>query len=116
MCHVLIIEDEQLIALDIEDILAREGATSFEIVDTEQAAVRAADARRPDLITADMELRSGFGSSAVATITGKLGPIPVIFITGTPDACRAGEMTRVLNKPVDETAVSRAYHALRDAA
>lgn len=35
MCHVLIIEDEPLVAMEIEDILMVNGATSVEIVDTE---------------------------------------------------------------------------------
>ena len=116
MCHVLIIEDEVLIALDIEDILTRQGATSFDVVDTEQAAVSAAIARKPDMMTVDVMLKSGFGPSAVETITRQLGPIPVIFITATPEACRADDRTRVLLKPIDEAAVSHAYHALRDAA
>ena len=47
MCHVLIIEDEPLVAMAIQDILALQGATSFEIVDTEEAAVSAAAATEP---------------------------------------------------------------------
>lgn len=116
MCHVLIIEDEELIALDIEDILGRQGATSFDLVDTEQAAIAAAEARRPDLITVDVVLKAGFGPAAVDAITARHGPIPVIFITATPEACKPSERTRVLRKPVNEMAVSKAYHALRTAA
>jgi CheY-like chemotaxis protein len=116
VCHVLIIEDEELIALDIEDILARQGATSFDLVDTEQGAVAAALAHRPDIITVDVILRTGFGPSAVDAITESLGPIPVIFITSTPGACRNGALARVVRKPVNETAVSKAYQALYVAA
>lgn len=116
MCHVLIIEDEMLIALDIEDILTRQGATSFDVVDTEQAAIEAAAARRPDVITADVVLRSGLGSSAVKSITTRYGPIPTLYITATPEVCRPDETARVLRKPVNETAVTRAFHALRTAA
>ncbi len=113
MSHVLIIEDEPLIALDLEDILSRQGATSFDVVDTEEAAIAAAEARRPDIMTADVILKAGFGPSAVEVITGRHGKIPVIFITATPEACQPTEFSRVLRKPVNETAVSRAYHALR---
>ena len=34
MCHVLIIEDELLIALDLEGLFAQHGATSFAIATT----------------------------------------------------------------------------------
>jgi two-component system, response regulator PdtaR len=116
VCHVLIIEDELLIALDIEEILTRAGATSFDRVDSEQAAVAAAELRRPDLMTVDVVLRSGFGPSAVDTIAKRHGDIPTIYITATPEACRSGGHTRVLCKPVNEGAVARAYNALRPAA
>jgi len=115
VCHVLIIEDEALIALDIEDILSRQGATSFDVVDTEDAAIKAASARRPDIITADVVLKMGLGSSAVETISDRYGPIPTIFITATPEVCRPGQTSHILRKPVNETAVSKAYHALRPA-
>lgn len=113
MCHVLIIEDEPLIALDIEDILARLGATSFDIVDTEQGAVEAAAARQPALITADAILRVGFGRAAVEAIVHRHGPIPTIFITATPETCLAGDLTHVLCKPLNERALARAFHELR---
>lgn len=116
MSHVLIIEDEPLIALDIEDILGRQGAASFDLVDTETAAVEAAILRRPDIITVDIVLKSGLGPAAVAAIIEHYGPIPVIYITSTPDVCRPSELARVMRKPVNEAAVSRAYHALRQAA
>ena len=112
MCHVLIIEDETLIALDIEDILTREGATSFDVVDNEQDAVNAAAVHRPDVITADVVLKAGLGPSAVKTITAQYGPIPTLYITATPEVCRPHETARVIRKPVNEIAVTRAYHAL----
>lgn len=46
MCHVLIIEDEPMIAIDLEIVLAKEGATSFDIASTEAEAVAAARARK----------------------------------------------------------------------
>ncbi len=116
MCHVLIIEDETLIALDIEDILLRQGATSFDVVATEADAVCAALLRRPDFITADLVLKTGLGSTAVETITERYGDIPTLFISATPEVCHAGQTTRVLRKPVNESAVCKAYHALRSAA
>ena len=88
MPHILIIEDEPLIAMELESILADEGGTSFSFADSEDAAIVAALAQPPALITSDVKLLTGTGPHAVKTIHEKLGPIPVIFITATPDACR----------------------------
>ena len=68
MCHVLIIEDEPLIAMAIQDILTGEGATSFDIVDTEAAAVSAATAHEPNIITSDVK--------SIVKLTGRQPRLP----------------------------------------
>jgi CheY-like chemotaxis protein len=111
MCHVLIIEDEPLVAMAIEDILTAEGATSFVIVDTEQAAILAAVVKAPDIITSDVKLLEGIGPAAVAEIQKRLGPIPVIFITGTPEACEpCNPSASIVRKPFSDQAVVAAFH------
>jgi len=96
-------------ALDIEDILSREVAASFDLVDTEAAAVAAAIARRPDIITVDVVLKSGLGADAVTAILRRYGAIPGIFITSTPDVCCPDALTRVVRKPVSVRACSHPY-------
>jgi CheY-like chemotaxis protein len=113
MCHVLSIEDEPFVAMVIEDILAREGATSFEIASTEEAAVAAAVAHEPQIITSDVKLLEGSGPAAVAQIHERVGPIPVVFITGTPEACEpCNPPGMVVTKPFTEQAVVAAYHRM----
>lgn len=113
MCHVLIIEDEPLVAMTIEDILASEGATSFEIVDTEMAAILAAEANRPNVITSDVKLLQGTGPCAVAEIYKRLGPIPVIFISGTPQDCDPCDPPgSVIPKPFTAGALAAAFQKL----
>ena len=113
MCHVLIIEDEVLIALDLQGLLAEHGATSFDFADCEDDAIQAAMARPPDLITSDVKLRVGTGPKAVVAIHERLGPTPVIFITGNPEACEpGGPAARVLGKPLHEPSIARAFRDL----
>src|SRR5258708_5098638 len=83
--HALIIEDEMLIALEVESLLHDLGFESCDIVDNPGDAVRSALARRPDLMTADIRIVGGTGIEAVAAITDKLGPIPHVYVTGNPD-------------------------------
>lgn len=85
--HALIIEDEALIAMAIEDALRGCGFTSFEVAVSAAQAVAAAARKCPDLITADVQLRPGCGIAAVQSICSDQ-PIPVLFITGSPDEVR----------------------------
>ena len=113
MCHILIIEDELFIALDLEALLRKEGATSFSFAQTEAEAVTEALAHRPSLITSDMTLSEGTGPQAVAAIHEALGDIPVIFITATPSAC--GDLSPnhlVLSKPLNSIEITSAYQRL----
>lgn len=113
MCHVLIIEDEVLFAIELSWILRSSGATSFDVAETAEEAVYAASVRRPDIITSDVKLRSGNGVQAVAAIHAALGPVPVIFITASPGEC--GPLfrpARVLGKPLHDSAIARAFRDL----
>jgi CheY-like chemotaxis protein len=110
MCHVLIIEDEPLVAMDLEVLLASVGATSFSFAQSQPEAVEMALAHPPAFITSDVRLEYGTGPLAVWDIHKALGPIPVIYITGTPDACHPREPTDpVLTKPFDRSAVVLAF-------
>jgi CheY-like chemotaxis protein len=104
--HVLIIEDEPIIAMYLREILEDEGATSFAFADNEDDAIASAIEKRPDIITSDVKLLRGTGPHAIAVIQNRLGSIPVIFITGTPDECDPCEPPGVvLSKPVMASAV-----------
>lgn len=81
--HALIIEDEFLIAALLEEELRSLGYDSFDIVDTQDAAIAAAGQKWPDLIIADDQLIEGSGIAAVKQICAKK-VIPVIYILGDP--------------------------------
>jgi CheY-like chemotaxis protein len=108
MEHALIIEDDALTALQIEMLLEDRGFASVAIATTEQDAVKAALNRPPSIITSDVRLAAGDGPSAVRDILAKIGPTPVIFITGSPQECHAPDLASlampavVLTKPLDE--------------
>ena len=113
MCHVLIIEDEPLIAMHIEDVLSDHGATSFSFAETEAQAIEVARAKLPAIITADVRLRRGTGPQAVEAIVGEHGHVPVIFITATPEECKpCNPPHRVLAKPIHEPTIAAAFREL----
>lgn len=88
---VLIIEDEPLIALDIQTLVEQMGHDVTTIARTHTEAVRAALKRRPGLILADIQLADG--SSGLDAVNEILGTreIPVIFITAFPERFLTGQ-------------------------
>jgi CheY-like chemotaxis protein len=110
VCHVLIIEDEFLIALDLQDLLEAHGADTFAFAATEAGAIKAAKEQKPDFITSDVVLAKGTGPRAVEVILQEIGPVPVIFITGTPEACDpCPPPARILGKPLSYPAIISAF-------
>jgi CheY-like chemotaxis protein len=106
--HALIIEDELIIAMSLEGILADCGFTSFDVACSMEQAIAAARVRCPALITADVQLNPGNGIDAVDEICCG-PPIPVVFITGSPDevVSRMPQHLLIL-KPFTKEVVSRA--------
>jgi len=58
-------------------------------------------------------LLEGTGPGAVGSIIAKLGPIPVLFITATPEACTlSAPPGRILSKPMNRVAIRRAFREM----
>ena len=99
---VLIIEDEPLIALDLEDVVTSIGHTVKRVARTKREAVAAFKAVRPGLVLADIQLADGSsGLDAVNEILGETD-VPVIFITAYPEQVLTGlrpEPTFLIPKP-----------------
>ncbi|MGR4864473.1 response regulator [Caulobacter sp. LARHSG274] len=113
--HALIIEDEILIAMEVEALLEEQGFNSFDIAESPQEALDCALRRPPDLITADYRIIGGTGVEAVSAILARLGPIPVVYVTGNAD--QLGARTRaVVDKPISPRRLAEACAAARGAA
>lgn len=99
---VLIIEDEPLIALDIESIVEELGHDVIGIARTCDEAIEAVKKRRPGLILADIHLADGSsGIDAINEIV-KQCEVPAIFVTAYPERLLSGvraEPTFLVTKP-----------------
>ncbi|MGM0584921.1 MAG: response regulator [Pseudomonadota bacterium] len=108
--RALIIEDEPVIAMDVEAILDGMGHQVIDVAATREEAVAIARRERPDLILADIRLADGSsGIDAVQDILG-FADAPVIFVTAYPERLLTGarpEPTYLITKPF-ETASLRA--------
>ncbi len=101
---VLIIEDEPIIAMDLEELVAGCGHRVVGVASSEAEAVEIALRTRPGLILADINLgHGGDGASAVATIS-RQHQAPVIFVTAYPERLLTGEAVEpafVITKPFE---------------
>jgi len=106
--HVLIIEDEMLVVLEIEARLRDIGFDSFETADTPILALERATARRPDLITADFHILGGTGPEAIGAITAQVGAVAVVHITASPELLPPDSPWPRIAKPLSTHAMARA--------
>ncbi|HEY3694837.1 response regulator [Phenylobacterium sp.] len=98
--HALIIEDEILIAFEVQGVLEELGFDSFDLACSPTEALALAQAHRPDLITADLRIVGGTGLEAVEAITEQMGPIPVVYVTANADLLRGHCAPAVVEKPI----------------
>jgi CheY-like chemotaxis protein/DNA-directed RNA polymerase specialized sigma24 family protein len=108
---VLIIEDEPIIALDIEGMVQELGHSVMGIARTHKEAISMVKSRRPGLVLADIQLADGSsGLEAVNEILKSID-VPVIFITAYPERLLTGskpEPAFLITKPFQPDAVKAA--------
>lgn len=109
--RVLIIEDEPIIAMDIETIVRDLGHDITGVAVTRDEAVALALADRPGLVLADIQLADdSSGIDAVKDILAQF-QVPVVFITAFPERLLTGERpepTFLITKPFQRSTVKAA--------
>ncbi len=109
--RVLIIEDEPIIAMDIESIVRDLGHDVTGVAVTRDEAVALAMEDRPGLVLADIQLADdSSGIDAVKDILTEFS-VPVIFITAFPERLLTGERpepTFLITKPFQRSTVKAA--------
>jgi DNA-directed RNA polymerase specialized sigma24 family protein len=120
---VLIIEDEQLIAMDLARIVEEMGHRLCGTAARQQEAIELAERTRPGLVLADIQLQNG--DNGIQTVREILRRIdaPVIFVTGFPERLLTGEalepafvITKPFNPQTLKTAIAQALSLSRDPA
>ncbi len=100
--EIMIIEDEPLIAMDIESLVTDLGHSVTGIARTRDEAVALYNKTQPKMVLADIQLADG--SSGIDAVNDILSgnSIPVIFITAFPERLLTGERpepTFLVTKP-----------------
>lgn len=94
--RVLIVEDEGIIALDMQDLIEAAGGVVAGMARSGVDAVEAVRAVHPDVVLMDVKLQGGMdGIEAAEIITRGAEPCPVIFVTATTNTSSVTRMRNV---------------------
>ena len=106
--RVLIIEDETIIALDLENLVRETGHQVTGIATTCDEAIQMAKKSKPDLVLTDIQLADDSSGIDAASAILREFDIPVIFITAYPERLLTGqrpEPTYLISKPFSRETV-----------
>lgn len=112
--HVLLVEDNMIIALDLEGVLLKLGVRQVDMASTVSAALTALDEARPDFAMLDLNL----GTETSIPVAERLLEMGVPFAFGTgfgdqADLPEALSRVTVISKPYSEKALREALAAAR---
>jgi CheY-like chemotaxis protein len=105
---VLIIEDEPLIAIDLQRLLTDLGHRVASVARSHKEAVKAAASKRPGLVLADIRLEGGSSGLDAVNEMLQMFTVPVVFVTAYPEELMTGrrpEPTFLITKPFRDDAV-----------
>ena len=105
--QVLVVEDEAVVAIDIQSKLQDLGYSVIALIRSGEEAVQTACEMRPDLILMDINLQGEMDGISAAACIQKNNSTPVVYMTahGDSETLRRAKMTEPLGyiiKPFDE--------------
>lgn len=108
---VLIIEDEPMIAMDIQDVVEEAGYEVAGIASTREEAVRLFEATGAGLVLADIQLADNSSGIDAVHDMWQERRVPVVFITAFPERLLTGEKPEpafLITKPFERRTVQAA--------
>lgn len=82
---VLIVEDERIVAKDLQQTLMAMGYDAFAIVSSADEALKRAAERRPDVVLMDIRIKGSCDGIDTATALRARHGVPIIFLTAHAD-------------------------------
>lgn len=107
---ILIVEDENIIALDIRSMLEDLGYMVSAIVSSGEESIQKASKMKPDLVLMDIKLKGSLDGVSAGQEIFRQFQIPIVYLTAYSDQAtinrinngRNGNPSTVINKPFDE--------------
>lgn len=112
---ILVVEDEAIIAMDIQGILKKMGYIDSEVVFSGEESIEKVAARRPHLVLMDIKLKGNLDGIQAAKHIYYEYQVPVVYITAFGDENtikRANGTARFgyITKPFEEADLKSAIH------
>ena len=110
---VLIVEDERIIAKDIQQTLRGRGYDAFAIASSAEEALARVSERCPDLVLMDIRIEGERDGIEAAKLLTALHDVPVIFLSAHADPATLDRAKKVrpyafLAKPVSPAVLAQA--------
>lgn len=107
---IMIVEDENIIALDIRSMLEDLGYLVSDIVSSGEESIQKASKRKPDLVLMDIKLKGSIDGVSAGEEIYRQFRIPIVYLTAYSDQAtikrisngKNGDTPVVINKPFDE--------------
>ena len=115
--RVLVVEDEFLLAMELEALLARGGCTVLGPASSVRQALAVLDGEQPDIALLDVNLRGERATPVAAALQAR--GVPFVLITGYSQAQLSEPELRNaprVDKPVSCRALTRAVQSALDGA
>lgn len=110
--RIAIIEDEALVAMEMEDYLTDAGYTVAWTADTAEEAISLAAGKKPDLAFVDIQLARGSSGIVAAAALQALG-VTCLFASGNCAGADRSNVIGCLNKPFGGAQLLQAVEAAR---
>lgn len=122
MCKlkILIIEDNNLIALNLQEQLKRLGHNIIKIVSNGKNAIKLTEETNPDLILMDIQLKGDLDGIETAQIIKDKYNTPIIYLTAyytneLLDCAQKTQPVAYITKPYEEEELQAAVQSLQKA-
>jgi DNA-binding response OmpR family regulator len=104
--HLLIVEDDLVMGMELREFLEEEYEVVSPIPSTGEEAVEAVRTKKPDLVLMDIKLKGDIDGIEASRRIRQFSDIPIIFLTGFKNESnvnRAAQISnsRFLTKPFD---------------
>jgi two-component system, cell cycle sensor histidine kinase and response regulator CckA len=109
---VLVVEDERIVAMDLQEELGRLGYDAYAVASSGEEAIARAAERCPDIVLMDIRIEGQLDGIETAAILRERFGIPCIFLTAHADEATVGRAKQTepfgyLLKPVHPAELSR---------
>ena len=85
LSSILIVEDERIVAKDLQETLVNMGYDAFAVASSAEEAIARAAERRPDLVLMDIRIKGQRDGVETAKILRERFEVPVIYLTAHSD-------------------------------